>query len=282
LISEAVVVSPGNTAGSESARNVNYKHLLEIWLETLRAEHEAELARSPLERGVVLAQTQTLRTCFTPGDSGLNVSESSSVRGRVVKLPFEPGLPERPPLDVVDRSARAASIQTVVNWNALEGRLTQFLSNQAEFPDKPVSLGDTGVVKLLTARWAKLGVSDPRNLPFDDVASLLKLSANHTSVLQEAGVADLRGLGLALNAADIIARQNLEIERFGKELPTLRKSSATKRPAKSPQRSYRRPPKLDKPEPIKFAIEAAVAGDIRKAIGDALNSLGSGPRKKRT
>ena len=280
LIVEAVVVSPGNTTNSESVRNVNYKHLLEIWLETLRAEHEAELARSPLERGVVLAQTQTLRTCFTPGDGGLDVSDSSSVKGPVVKLPFEPGLPERPPLGVVDRSARAASIQTVVNWNALEGRLTQFLSNRAEFPDKPVSLGDTGVVKLLTARWAGLGESDPRNLPFDDVASLLKLSASHTSVLKKAGVADLRGLGLALDAADTIARQNLEIERFGKEVPALRKSSARKRPAKSSQRTYRRPPQVEKPEPIKFAVGADVAADIRKAIGDALNSLGSGPRKK--
>jgi hypothetical protein len=74
----------------------------------------------------------------------------------------------------------------------------------------------------------------------------------------------------------------LEIERFGKELPTLGTSSATKRPAKSPKRSYHRPPQPEKPEPIKFAVEAAVAADIRKAIGDALNSLGSSPRKKGT
>jgi hypothetical protein len=283
LVCEAVVVSPGNTAGTATQRSVNYKHLLEIWLETLRAEHETELARSPLERGVVLAQSQTLRTCFATGDGGLGVTDTSSVKGPVVKLPFEPGLPERPSVDILDRSARAASIRTVVNWNALEGRLAQFVSNQSEFPDQPVTLDDPAVVELVTARWAKLGESDPRNLPFKEVAARLWLSVKHTTLLEQAGVADIRGLGQALNAANTIERQNLEIERFVKELPAFQTERGKKRKAKSAKSSYR-PPRPERPEPIEFPVKAEIAQDIRKAIGEAFGSLGGGgpPRKRPT
>ena len=249
-----------------------------IWLETLRAEHAAELARSPLERGVVLAQTQTLRTCFAPGDGRLDVTDSSSVKGPVVQLPFDPRLPAPPTLEVAERSARTANIQTVVNWNSLEGRLTQFLANRSEFPEKPVSLADSRVVKLLTARWSKLGEADPLNLPFDEVAGLLKLPENHVSTLKQAGVSDLRGLGQALDAAEIIAKQNREIGRFVKELPSSRTPSAKKSAVK--QRSYR-PPAAEKPQMVEFPVEPAVATEIRRSIGEALQSLANGPRSRK-
>ncbi|MCB0535587.1 MAG: hypothetical protein KDD14_25505, partial [Saprospiraceae bacterium] len=45
-IAEAIVASPSSISGQASAANINYKHLLEIWLETLRFEYEEELDRS--------------------------------------------------------------------------------------------------------------------------------------------------------------------------------------------------------------------------------------------
>jgi hypothetical protein len=263
LVTEAQVVSPGSAAGTVSAASVNYKHLLELWLETLRSEHAAELTRSPLERGVVLAQTVALTTCLGPSERGLAVTSSTTFAGRVTPLPFDPGLPEAPPASDIGRSARSESIRTVTNWNALERRLTQFLSNRIEFPDPGVSLDDPRVVELVTDRWARLTSSSPNNLELDEVASRLRLSAEHLRALDEAGASDLRGLGQALRAATSVERQNTEIERFA---TTGGPSYAEDRPADDAA------PELQIPQPIEFPVSASMAADIRRAIGEALQA----------
>ena len=60
----ASVVSPGASAGVVAAGSANYKHFLEVWLDTLRDEYEREVSRSPLERGVLFGENRFLDTCF--------------------------------------------------------------------------------------------------------------------------------------------------------------------------------------------------------------------------
>lgn len=60
----ASVVSPGASAGASQRGSANYKHMLEVWLDTLRDEYERESARSPLERGVLFGENRLLDTCF--------------------------------------------------------------------------------------------------------------------------------------------------------------------------------------------------------------------------
>src|SRR5690606_35243246 len=60
----ALVVSPGATAGVAARGSANYKHMLEVWLDTLRDEYEREVSRSPLERGVLFGENRLLDTCF--------------------------------------------------------------------------------------------------------------------------------------------------------------------------------------------------------------------------
>jgi len=56
----ATVMSPSAQAGVAARGNVNYKHMLEVWLDTLRDEYERESARSPLERCVLFGENRFL------------------------------------------------------------------------------------------------------------------------------------------------------------------------------------------------------------------------------
>ena len=57
---------------------VGYKHILEVWLDTLRDEYERGAARSPLERGVILADERILDTCFSASSAGGGLVVTSS------------------------------------------------------------------------------------------------------------------------------------------------------------------------------------------------------------
>lgn len=79
---QADVVSPSRTPGvvkTAGIFGVNFKHLLELWLETQRDEYERDAARSPLERGVLLGEDRVLDICFTLAEgSAPKVSSSTS------------------------------------------------------------------------------------------------------------------------------------------------------------------------------------------------------------
>src|SRR5919106_2959048 len=91
-IVEAIVVSPSSDAGVDQRGSANYKHLLEVWLDTLRDEYEREVARSPLERGVLLGENRFLDTCFATGpDGGLAVAETSASVSPLFRVDIRPG-----------------------------------------------------------------------------------------------------------------------------------------------------------------------------------------------
>ena len=90
----AAVVSPGASAGVSQRGSANYKHMLEVWLDTLRDEYEREAARSPLERGVLFGENRFLDTCFafSPDNGALVVTGSTATVSPLFRVrPREPG-----------------------------------------------------------------------------------------------------------------------------------------------------------------------------------------------
>jgi hypothetical protein len=253
----ADVVSPGATNLQISRAEVNYKTLLELWLETLRDEYERDLARSPLERGVLVGEDRQLDTCFTFDANGiLNFLNSTSSVTPFAPLPIRPG-----DLDIggiqtsaisANKSTKARALETVMRWNALEKQLAVLLGNlRKKFPVKPGRLNDPLVVSVLVNRWAKLRQDDERNLDFATAMDALKLNEKHRRVLKASGVTDLKSLARALKAAPIIERYNGDLSRRQKALKTERAAA----PAA---------------QPIKFPLSQKEAEAIRKVIGDNL------------
>jgi hypothetical protein len=249
------VVSPNpvQVVTSVSTADVVYKHPLELWLDTMRDEYEQDVARSPLERGVLLGENLTLDTCFTFSQAALAPTNSSSSISALLPLDIDPGEIDiggvrNGALDQT-RDVRARAIETITRWNALERQLATILNNRRVFPKtKPPKLNDPRVVGVLVERWAKLEPQDTRNLDFNAAVAALGLSAEHRRLLKSAGATDLRSIARALNSAPKVERYNADFERRQK-LDRKRKSSG---------------------KPISFAISSAKSEEMRRAIGDAM------------
>ncbi len=257
---EAIVASPGDAAGLAEAANVNYKHMLEVWLETLRAEYEQELRRSPLERGAVLGENRALNTCFAAGEDG-SLSVSSSSRSVTPLVPIDLDFTvdaEIADLEVAT-SVRSRALQTITRWNAIERRLNAFLTDLDDVPDGGSPLEAKRVASVLIARLAKIAPEDERNLPLDEAVKMLGLSADHKRRLGEAGARDLRGIAQALAAAPAIDLQNAETERFREEYAADKGNALT-----------RRRPLIAPPDSIEFPLSESNVTDIRNAVAKAL------------
>ena len=261
-IATANVVSPGKELNDVSRGQVNYKSLLEIWRDYLRSEYEMKLERSPLERGTVFAQSVGLSTCLDAGEGegGRTVISRRSWSTPVTPLPYETrpvggGVPIR------DFDRIAARTQAVTNWNEQEARLTQFLSSRGEFPSEGVFLDNPHIVDLVITRWANLPESSPKNLNLKEAASLFRLSVEHVRALDTAEVSDIRGLARALLAARLLERQSGRFARIVTRSHT--KDSPASRQTKDPR-------------PTKYLVSAAIAEDIRRAVGEALQALHRG------
>ena len=73
-----------------STADVVYKHPLELWLDTLRDEYERDVARSPLERGVLLGKTHARYLLHLRGGR-LAVSNSTASVTPLFPLKINPG-----------------------------------------------------------------------------------------------------------------------------------------------------------------------------------------------
>jgi hypothetical protein len=264
----ADVISPNTQNFQISRATVSYKTLLELWLETLRDEYERDLVRSPLERGVLVGEDRELDTCLSFGPGGvLNILNNSSSVSPLAPLPIGPGDLDIGGLQTTAISARsstkARALQTVTRWNALERQLAALLGNhRGKFPAKPGRLNDPRIVNVLVDRWAKLRPSDPRNLEFTAAMNMLKLSEAHRRALKAAGVADLKSMARALNAAPVIERYNDDLSHRQKDPTPARAVAAAA-------------------APIKFPLSQKLADDIRKVIGTTLLAeAGPAPRKR--
>jgi hypothetical protein len=219
-IVEAIVLSPHANPGVEKRGSVNYKAFIEIWLELLREEYEQEVARSPVERGVLLGENRLLKTCFaTGGEDGTVVTDSSSSTGPLVRVPISVGVIDVGGVKVTQTTnVRDRAVETVTRWNALEQQLGTLLSQEKTLPDEPVKASDAHVMKVLIDRWSKLSTDDERNFGFDRAADLLGLDDAQRRRLKAAGATDLRTIAKALNASPEIRRHNTDVKRVTKAL----------------------------------------------------------------
>jgi hypothetical protein len=268
----ASVASPGAQAGVEARGQANYKHFLEVWLETLRDEHERELARSPLERGVLFGENRFLDTCFVAdAESGAFTVESSTATvSPLFRVTLEPGLFDvggiKTATATFNASTRSRAMETITRWNAIEQRLTTLLSNGAELPQTPLTANDPKVLGVLLDTWRKLAADDPRNVGFDQAASLLKLSSAQRSSLKASGAINLSGIATALRLAPSIALHNAEVQRVRKL-------------------QYDSKLKAALPEPIAFSVSskdgAAMLATIGSAVVSASTSTAKSARRRR-
>ena len=106
----------------------------------MRDEYERDVARSPLERGVLLSETRTLDTCFAFSEGALNVSNSQASVVPLAPLGINPAVVDiggvRGGALDPNRDVRARGIEIVTRWNALEQQLGQHLEQSPNVPDE--------------------------------------------------------------------------------------------------------------------------------------------------
>lgn len=252
---EAIVVSPSTQAGVTARGSANYKHMLEVWLDTLRDEYEREAARSPLERGVLFGENRLLDTCFAqdPEGGAITVTNSNATVSPLFRVDIPRGLFDIGGGKTLSASAsvRSRALETATRWNAIEKQLATVLANRIELPQKPLAVDDPKVLGVLVDTWSKLAADDERNLGFEQAAATLHLDDRQRRQLKAAGATDLKGIAAALKAAPELERHDAEVERL-RQIFTNRKVGGTP------------------PEPVKFAISSKAGADITNAIGTGL------------
>ena len=251
----AAVVSPGASLGVAQRGNANYKHNLEVWLDTLRDEFERELARSPLERGVLFGENRFLDTCFAQNLEGgaITVTKSDAAVSPLFRVDVPLGNFDTGGVKTLSSSAsaRTRANETTSRWNAIEKQLATVLANRNELPEKALSVNDPKVLGVLIDTWSKLSVEDERNLGFEQAASMLHLTEAQRGMLKSAGATDLKGIAVALKAAPQLERYDVEVER-------LRQTFKNRKAGGEP------------PALVKFAVSSKAAQDITRAIGSGL------------
>ena len=216
----ASVASPGASAGVSQHGSANYKHFLEVWLDTLRDEYEREASRSPLERGVLFGENRFLDTCFgrSPDNGAIVVTESNASVSPLFRVPIDPGRFDiggtRTLSSGQNVSTRTRALQTVTRWNAIEQQVTTLLANGSNLPEVALVANDPRVLGVLIDIWRKLPADDPRNVEFDKAASMLQLSEAQRRLLKANGASNLAGIAAVLHAAPEVERQNTEVQRI--------------------------------------------------------------------
>jgi hypothetical protein len=274
----ASVVSPGASAGASQRGSANYKHFLEVWLDTLRDEYEREAARSPLERGVLFGENRLLGVCFdaAAGSDALTVGDSTTSASPLFQVPFNRGLFDiggtRTLTAAVNASARTRALEVTTRWNAVERQVVNLLSNDTSAAlEKPLVASDPRVVGVFIDTLRKLPSDDARNVGFEEAAKLLQLDGAQARQLKATGATNLAELAGVLHAAPEIDRYEAEVQRVRTVLRS-RKAEGTL------------------PEAVKLGVGAADSRAITGAIGKALGGnsgggddgrVGGGGRRRR-
>ncbi len=253
----ASVVSPGASAGVSARGRANYKHFLEVWLDTLRDEYEREASRSPLERGVLFGENRFLDTCFgTDAEGGPTVVTGSTASvSPLFRVVFPPGRFDIGGVKTLstaqNTSTRSRALETVTRWNTIERQVTTLLANSSKLPEVALAANDPQVLGVLVDIWRKLPPNDPRNVDFDKAAGMLQLGDAQRRLLKSAGANNLAGIAAVLHAAPEIDRQNTAVLRVRSLFKNLRIEG---------------PP----PDTIKFPVTPKDGAAILGAIGSGL------------
>ena len=259
MIAQVISPTPLPFPGSIARALVNFKTHLELWLETLRDEYEREVARSPLERGVLMGEERILDTCFafSAANGGLAVSGSNASVGPLQRIRVD-----RHNFDIGGITATASSArkttrerayEAATRWNLLENRLATLLSNRPPQPRQEAFTFDADVVRTLIEIWARLPADDTNNLGFNDAIKALHLDDRQRGLLQSAGARDLRTIAEAIRSTPAIDRYNEGArDRIGIYKEEKRAGSA--------------------PEPVRWPLSTRDVTAMLKAIGAGLGS----------
>ena len=214
MVAHVISPTPSTVPGSIARALVNFKTHLELWLETLRDEYEREVARSPLERGVLMGEERILDTCFafSAANGGFAVSGSNASVGPLQRIRVD-----RHDFDIggitttassARKTTRERAYEAVTRWNLLENRLAILLCNRLRRHARKPSHS----MRMSCSRSSKSGPDCP---PMTRTTSLsLTPSRRCTSttgnagLLQSAGARDLRSIAEAIRSTPIIDRYN--------------------------------------------------------------------------
>ncbi|MBI5716791.1 MAG: hypothetical protein HZC37_03795 [Burkholderiales bacterium] len=267
----ASVVSPTGTGDALAAGRAAYKHFLEVWVDTLRDEYEREVARSPLERGLLFGENRFLDTCFGFAEGGEGddepfvVTSSTASVGPLIRVPLPRGVFDIGGSTVLARggngsSTRSHALETTARWNAIDQRVAGLLSNgliATAAAEIPLKANDPALVSVLVEHWRKLPDDDPRNLGFEQAAALLKLGDAQRKALGGTGARNLAAMATALVGAARVEEHNADVERAAE---LFRKRRLT-----------------GPPDALKTSLSASQAASIVQGIGDVLVSGSAQP-----
>ncbi|MCP4364342.1 MAG: hypothetical protein GY800_03465 [Planctomycetes bacterium] len=250
-----------------------YKTRTEARLDAARARYEAELARSPLERGAVVWSGHPLDVCFEKKEEKkydtINVDVGDATTGMV-------------PIDYRDMKVDAThavhgrldsnkSSGSWYTWNAFEEALAAQASGIGDWGEEGLQLDNPRVLDVILRQVEKLEPDDPANQSLNRARSWLKLSARDCERLRKAGVTDLRGLARTINQAESIEKINHQREELSEQL----KQEPVQE--EMPERIYS-PFSADSAKALRLVIGKRLRD--KAGLGDYTQAPGKRPRKK--
>ena len=231
-----------------------YKLGAEVLLEANQAR-AAEMAKSPLRRGQVLAVQTDVRACFDVSDTlspaGTVGETVEAVAPRRLRFRSPSIRPRRRHASRPEFTARDA----VAEFNILAAELEAQATRAAYETAREFRFDDPQVVQMILAFFAGLSPQDPDNLKLDQAASAFYLDQSTVEKLRECGVSDLRTM------ADLL----LHVESYecdATEIQGLRNWLSASPHGKD----------LQVPEPPALAVNSAKAAAVRAKIGEALQA----------
>jgi hypothetical protein len=195
---------------------VPYKWVQDIWMEAAQYDYEAELAKSPLERGTILVDDRRVDICAdvdAEGTLGEVTTTMPASPATGILAPVPSATVVRPWDAIAARDPSAKGRLMVSAWAAAEAQLGQKLSGTL-VPAPAFTFRHPRMLELFLRRAARLDPADPRNLPLNDVARRLRLSSADVQPLKAAGVTNLSSLAALLLVSKDLERMS-GVQPFG-------------------------------------------------------------------
>ncbi len=188
---------------------VPYKWVQDIWLEAAQYDYEAELAKSPLERGTILLDDRRIDICAELDEEGALGEVTTTVPsppGPVIAAPLPHTAVVRPWDSTTARDPRMKGRVMVSAWGTAEVQLRSRISGSSTAASRPFSFQEPRVLDLFLTRAVRLTAEDRRNLSLVELSRRFGLSVVDTHQLKTHGVANLSSLASAILAARELQR----------------------------------------------------------------------------
>jgi len=189
-----------------------YKMVEEVYLDAVTAKYEEDLARSPLERGVIVMKSTKLDTCFEAGGgTPLSVISFSTQTGVGSDLAPTAGGQDAANADgtyetyaLLTRGTQSPARRgraVVARWNEAQRAFSRHVESTPDWAARSVDRTDPRMFDLLLSAVAGLATSDPRNLTVTALVQRLGLPESIVSRLRRSGVESFRDLARYLHAS---------------------------------------------------------------------------------